>query len=267
MLDAHPQLAIPPETHFAPRVIRRCRKGCTPAEVVDVLVAERRWGDFGIDPEEVLERLAGADRVAPRRALRAFYGIYAGHVGKPRWGDKTPPYAKHIELIGGVLPEAHFIHLIRDGRDTALSRADRAGRRIHFDAAAARWRRWIHAAREQGESVGRYMELRYEDLVADPEPELRRICEFTELDWDPVMLRHHEHAGERLEELDRELPADDRRSRTEGAERMRIHARAREPASTERIARWRKEMSPDDLSAFEAVAGDLLADLGYERSV
>jgi len=46
-----------------------------------------------------------------------FYQLYASRFAKPRWGDKTPSYCHHMQNIEEVLPEAHFIHIIRDGRD------------------------------------------------------------------------------------------------------------------------------------------------------
>jgi hypothetical protein len=107
------------------------------------------------------------------------------------------------------------------------------------------------------------MELRYEDLVADPEPELRAVCAFVELDFDPSMLRHDEGAGERLAELG-DLGAAGKRQARDAQERAAAHARARQPATTARTGAWRTEMSPDDEREFEAAAGELLRDLGYD---
>lgn len=278
MLDAHPQVAVPPETGFAPVVIKACRGGCAPGELVELLVAQRRWGDFDIEPRELLSRLGGRDQVTARKALRTFYEIYADHQRKPRWGDKTPPYAKHMELIAGALPEAAFIHLIRDGRDRALSWADAAGKPLLVERRARRWEQWIRTARDQAARVDRYMEVRYEDLVADPERELRRVCGFVELEWDQAMLRHHERAEERLAELARDLPErEGTGARDEvldpsmlagkhrkGTWRMKAHALAARPTSTERVGRWKTDMDPEDIAAFERVAGDLLEELGYE---
>ncbi len=61
-------------------------------------------------------------QIKPAPVVRAFFELYAEKQGKPRWGDKTPGYTQHIRKISKVLPEARFIHLIRDGRDVTLSR-------------------------------------------------------------------------------------------------------------------------------------------------
>jgi hypothetical protein len=181
MLDAHPQLAIGPETQFVPDLIHV-------DDPVDAIVGARTWGDFGLDPDEFARRASGQELAG---VLRAFYSLYAESQGKPRWGEKTPGYVRNMDSIATVLPEARFIHLIRDGRDVALSRRARGmGADKPMAKTANLWRRRIEDARGQAQRLdGRYIELRYEDLVADPQPHLLRICEFIGLEFDPAMLR------------------------------------------------------------------------------
>jgi hypothetical protein len=265
MLDAHPQLAIPPETHFATDVIRMYRKGSPqPSETADYLAGLRRWGDFGIDRDEMLERLTGAGAADAQAALRAFYEIYAAKQGKPRWGDKTPGYGVQMRRISRTLPEARFVHLIRDGRDAAISRARASGKRVRPQKAAARWRERIEETRAQAARVPHYCEARYEDLVRDPEGALRRILSFVDLEWDPAVLRYHERAAERLSEMDRDLPAMGGKGHRPASKRVGSHEMTTRPPDPTRLARWRDELSAAELDEFEAVAGDLLAELGYE---
>jgi hypothetical protein len=264
MLDAHPELAIPPETHFAPDVIAACRsRGRSSEAVLEAMSADERWGDFGLDSDELLARLSGEKRLDGGSALRAFFGLYAEKQGKPRWGDKTPIYVTSMREISGVLPEARFIHVIRDGRDVALSRWKRATNPAPAEKVAKTWRRRINKAREQARDV-EYMELRYEDLVTDTEAVLRRVCDHIDLDFDPVMLSYHEEASGRLAEMSRDLPGDGGDVRHSSEERMAAHALTSEPPTSARIAAWREEMSAEDRTAFESVAGELLAELGYE---
>src|SRR5262245_11393925 len=125
MLDAHPQMTIPPETHFVPAVIEACRPAARPESAVEAMTSVRQWGDQGIDAAEMLDRMRALEPLDAAAALRSFYALQAERQGKPRWGDKTPVYVESMDLIGEALPEARFIHLIRDGRDVALSRARR----------------------------------------------------------------------------------------------------------------------------------------------
>ena len=267
MLDAHPELAIPPETHFIPELIGCFREGRvpSPAELVAAVQSHPGWRDFGLEGPE-LETIFAAIDADASSAIRAFYAAYAARHHKRRWGDKTPVYIESIASIGSVLGEqARFIHLIRDGRDVAVSRGERARRRGR-DATPARaeaetWKRRIEGAREQAEQVGHYLELRYEDLITDPEPVLRNACAFIELEYDPAMLEYHERATERLAELT-DIPGKGGRVRP-GSERQAAHALTSEPPRADRVERWRSQLSAEDIAAFEEVAGDLLADLGY----
>jgi hypothetical protein len=268
MLDAHPQLTIPPETHFVPELIRAARRRRATAEgLAEIVVSQRQWGDFGLDEADLRGRFGALERIEPAPALRAFYGLYAERVGKPRWGDKTPIYVEHMREIAKALPEAHFVHLIRDGRDVALSRIRRAlDDPPPVDRIARNWSRRIRDARKQARRLPHYLELRYEDLVTDTEPTLRRIGDFVDLPYDPAMLDYHRSAAERLGEMAGDLPARGGKAHRPGSERLAAHALASEPPREERIAAWREQMSAEDVVAFEAEAGDLLDELGYERA-
>jgi hypothetical protein len=267
MLDSHPALAMPPETGFAPELIEFARGGVTADEAVAFLREQRSWGDHRLDEGELRRRLAAEPRLDDAAVLRSFYKLYADGQGKPRWGDKTPAYVKRMPLIERTLPEARFIHVIRDGRDVSLSRGKRRLR--EGDAppparVAQMWRNRILRARKQARQVRHYTEIRYEDLVTDTEPTLRRVADAIELPWDGAMLRYHERAEQRLAEMNRDLPATEKKLSRSGDERMRAHALATEPPNPGRIATWKERMSEGDRREFESVAGDLLAELGYE---
>jgi hypothetical protein len=263
MLDAHPQLAIPAETHFVPELIEREGECDSMLEIADAIIASRAWADFGLDPVDL--QVAAAEAPNAADVIRAFYRLCAEREGKPRWGDKTPGYVKRMRTIGDALGEARFIHLIRDGRDVALSRVKRGmGTDKPIGDVAHLWKRRIENGRKQAKRLrGRYLELRYEDLVTDPEPALRKVCDLIELGFDPAMLEHHERAGERIAELGDLAAEGDRRERDAG-ERRASHALASQPPSDARTGVWRAEMDPADRAEFEHVAGDLLAELGYD---
>ena len=265
MLDAHPQLTIPPETHFIPDLIKVAREGAaTPEALLKVMVSQREWGDFGLTEQELLDRFDSIRSLDAGDAIRAFFDLYAERVGKPRWGDKTPRYVTRMRLIGDALPEAHFVHVIRDGRDVALSVQDRTVKDYTVERVAQRWKEKISKARRDAPLLKHYMELRYEELVLDSEGSLRKVCDFCGLRWDEAMLDYHQRAEERLQEMARELPEQEGKTQLSVERRMATHARTTEPPDPERVTRWRNEMSAEDRAAFEAVAGDLLAELGYE---
>ena len=267
MLDAHRELTIPPETHFVPDLIQATRKSGDPYAMLEAITTNRTWGDFGIEDGEMLRRLQEIERGDAAAAVRAFFDAYAERQGKPRWGDKTPAYMLSVRRIGRTLPESRFIHLIRDGRDVSLSQRARAlNEQPPPGEQAARWAKRIRKSREQALTLkgARYVETRYEDLVRDPEATLRRICEFVDLPWDAGMLSYHERASERLEEMAGELRAVGAHSEQQAGYRVDNHAPTTGPPDPSKLDKWRREMTAEDVAAYEAVAGDLLAELGYE---
>ena len=271
MLDAHPELAIPPETHFINPMIQASGRLHFNARVATQTIIHderRRWNDFGLSEEDLLARLQGIDRFNTTDALRGFYELYADKHGKRRWGDKTPDYIRKMKKLQKTLPEARFIHVIRDGRDAGLSQNSRIAKRgkdpVPPREMARRWRKRIVKARLDAEDVEHYIEVRYEDMVADTEATLRRVCERIELDFDPVMLSYYERAEDRLQEMAGALPAKEGRPEREAGERIAAHALTTKPPQADRVAVWKTEMSESDNAEFEEGAGYLLDDLGYE---
>jgi hypothetical protein len=249
MLDRNPALAVPDESYFVPTLARRHGDRPDPDAFVDDLRRLRTIVEWELDPLEVRARLRPGATLG--EAVSAIYEAYAARHGKERWGDKTPMYMQHLPLLERLFPDARFVHLIRDGRDAAVSfRAMPEGVATrtwaHPDTPsgfACQWRAEVEAARALGRRVGdRYLEVRYETLVADPESELRQICEFAHLPWDAAML---DYAGTV------DLSA-------------KPHQQSLSRPPTPGLRDWRRELPADDQAAFEAVAGDLLAELGYE---
>jgi Sulfotransferase family len=252
MLDRNPALAVPDESYFVPQLARRHRGTVDPPSFVDDLRRLPTLVDWGLSPEVVTRRLRAG--MTTGEAISAVFEAYAAERGKPRWGDKTPLYMQHLPLLERLFPEARFVHLVRDGRDAALSFLSMpawimtAGWGHPRDAAgfASQWVTEVRAARDLGARVGpgRYHELRYEALVADPAAELRQVCVFAGLDYDDEMLGY---VGQ-----------------TESA-RKEHQQRLNEPPRVG-VRDWRTGMAADDRAAFEAVAGDQLDELGYEVS-
>jgi len=264
MLDAHPELTIPPETHFVPELIETAEDGATDAKrLLATITSQREWGDFGLTEEELLARFEALDPLSAGGALREFYAAYAERVGKPRWGEKTPIYVKSMRAIQSALPEARFVHVIRDGRDVALSIRDRATKEHPIDRIAERWVRRITRARAQAKRLDHYREIRYESLILETEPTLREVLDFFELPWDDAVLDYHQRSAERLEEMKRELPDSGKRTALSVERRMMTHARTTEKPDPRRVSRWREQMDRADREVFESIAGSLLRELGY----
>lgn len=206
---------------------------------------------LGLDEAELQEVLSAPPVRTYPEAVRRIFATYAGLQGKPRYGDKMPGYVLHVDLLARLFPEARFVHIIRDGRDVALSLTDLWFAQRGVGEAALFWKRRVLAGRTAGRRLGsmRYREVRYEDLVADPQTVVRGLCDFADLSFEPAMLEFSERGDEVVERTGD--PA--------------FHQRLLLPP-TSGLRNWRTQMGGDDLAMFETLAGDVLDELGYERA-
>jgi hypothetical protein len=170
ILDSHPHISCGEETHFL--------------RDLEAIVG-RDWplvSTYGLPREWWLER------------IRSLYAEFQAEVlrgsGKARWAEKDPTYTLLLPFIEELFPDACYVHLLRDGHDVVASFRDRWGYTSAARAARTEWARYVNAARELGACLpdDRFLELRYEDLVASPEAEARRLFAFLGEPWDPAVI-------------------------------------------------------------------------------
>ena len=164
-----------------------------------------------------------------------------GPDGPGVWGDKSPGYILRIPLLDQLFPAGRVIHIVRDCRDYAVSIRKAWGKDPL--RAAQRWHDRVSLAQSDGQHLGpqRYLELRYEDLLGDPEATLRRAAAFVGADYDPAMIT-----------LDR--PSENLGDARGQARIVRSNAE-----------KWR-DMDPALRGHIEAIAGETLTALGYPVS-
>jgi hypothetical protein len=267
MLDAHPALAIPPETGFlaVPQ-----HGSCTQDQrewffhtITNFPPDAPGWEDFGIDKAAFQRALEAVTPFGFSDGFRLFYRMYAARFHKTRWGDKTPLYGLHMPYLQQLLPEAYFIHIIRDGRGCAASLRDQwfsPGRSMAVQA-----RHWCHnvaTARRHGAQCNNYLEIRYENLIANTEMELRKVCSFIRLGFDPAMLDYYTSSGKRIQEHKGRISRDGVVIVTDQQRRAQ-QSRTLQAPDPRMLNSWRTILSVDEISEFEAVARDLLRELGY----
>jgi Sulfotransferase family len=261
IVDAHPEMAITPEMHWITRQFKS-RNGLVTPKLVSELAGHKRFAQFEI-PREEFEGLLGSGETIPYPTfLNRVFGLYGKIKNKPLVGNKTPAYVRRIPTLHALWPDAKFVHIIRDGRDVCLSilnwkKAERtAGRYASWEedpvsTTALWWERKVRKAREDGAALGPglYHEMLYEDLVEDPERECKRLCEFLGIPYDDAMIRFAEG-----------------KTRTDLPNARKTPKKAWLPI-TSGMRNWRTEMPVKDVERFEAAAGDLLEELGFERAV
>jgi Sulfotransferase family len=248
MLDRHSQLAVPDESYFVPQLADRHLRHIDADSFLDDV---RRVVEWDLPLDRIRAHLR--DGMPVGEAIATVYAVYAEEHGKPRWGDKTPMYMQNLRLLERLFPDALYLHLIRDGRDAATSflampRGIVTETWMHPRTPAdfaCQWRTEVAAARRLGRRAGtRYLEVRYEELVADVEATLRQICGFAGLEFEPAMI---DYAG------NVDVSA-------------KPHQQRLKQPPTKGVRDWRRQMPAADVAAFEHVAGDVLQELGYETS-
>jgi hypothetical protein len=181
---------------------------------------------------------------------------YRRQTGKPRIAEKSPNNVFFFQHLHHIFPESPLIHVIRDGRDVVCSLLTmnwvnpQTGRPIEYtrDArkAAEYWVSAVQTGRKAARdpSLGpRYMELRYEDIVGQPERTLRELFGFIEEPWDPAVLEFHQK--------ERSLAGES------------SAAQVSKPLYGASVGRWKEDLNPADKQALKDVAGDLLVELAY----
>jgi hypothetical protein len=245
ILDANPALAIPVESHFLlglrPRPWRARRD---PVGAIGSHFSVRRW-DVDAGELEALVRSSGETTFAG--VAGAYFAAYAALHGKTRWGDKTPGYVAHLDTILGMFPGAQIVHVLRDGRASARSMSEQPWGPPTAISGGHWWRRKVERGREFGRraAVDSYVELRMEDLTADPEGATRTLCDQLDLTYDPAMLQYHERATERV--------------RIAGTS---LHRHLVSPV-TPGLRDWSEGLTPAQRSMLTAACGKPLVELGY----
>jgi hypothetical protein len=252
MLNRHPHLAVPFESGFIPEFDGRQKAYGDLRDMENAAALLRdickhtkvEKGRLVEDPRAVLAR-----PIATYGDLvRAIFEAYAARRGKTRWGDKTPAYVTELDILWRLFPGCSIIHLVRDGRDVALSLRDLDWGSRHLPHVANDWRWKTTVAHKVGAILAdNYFEVRYEDLVLRTEATLRRICEFLGEPFHDDLLRFDSDAGS-------EMPEDS----------LKWHRNSIRPPDAGLVQMWKTRMSRTDRIIFEQVAGAALELFGYE---
>ena len=251
ILNGHSRIQIPPETWFIePLVAAVPISGPLSDEQIEIAIAiitkHRRWEDMNFDSAEFAAAIRNISNTQLVDILNLFYQRQLDRHDKKRFGDKTPIYINILTELKCLYPDAKFIHLIRDGRDVAISMLDARWMRYHdrnFPWTKTMLLRRTYLETKLAEDI---LEVRYEALITDLERTVRKICEFLNETFEPQMLAFRD----RLEQV----PERERR----------IHRKLAAPVSDSSISLWKNKLAPWECFLMEACLHDELLDLGYE---
>lgn len=242
------------ETHVFDMIAPRFGDLSDPARrraLMDVWLQSSYFQRSGLDAEEIRHRVV-ADCRGPGDFLRITMGSIAENQQVDRWADCTPKHVLHLREIKREIPEALIVHIIRDGRDVALSLQQQGWIRTfpgdttpNWLVAGYYWDWMMKTGTDFGARAGAdYLEVRFEDLVQQPEAALKKVGNFIDHDLDYDRISSVAIGS---------VSKPNTSFAPSGAE-----------AVFNPVGRWRDSVPIEEVALFEAALGNSLESLGYE---
>ncbi len=261
MINRHPEVFIPPENGEIQGMVRtfgRLRHSPWPdvvRAVLDRFACGYEAPFWEIDLQRVAER---ANALAPlHRSLAGIFGVLYSEYGrqhapgKRRWGDKsTPGHFQYLNKLDYVFPDARFVHIIRDGRDSVLSCVRTGFYDGSYVKAAHAWTENVRACDRFGRRCGpgRFLSIRYEDLVDSPPLLIKHICGFLGIEFTPAMTSD----------------IVDRRNLSGDVIALPHHRNVLQPVSSASVGNWRSALPSQSQSVVTSIMRGELRSHGYE---
>jgi len=262
MLQSHPAISSPTgeSQFFIPLYKNASKYGdlCQPKNIKKVLEEMRRLSPEFIEEDchglgtpfnydQLANKLSKKQCKTMPQLIDSFLTENAIGERKSRWLDKTPYYILHMETLVTMFPDAQFIHIIRDGRDCAVSMMARKNdlRIYNVYQAAYIWNRYVSSGQNSGKEFGpkKYFELSYEKLVTDPKPVIKKLCQFLQEEYSEDIINFKK--------------SRDHKSKT---------PLLSQPLQNNNTQKWQIKLSKNQIRIFEKVAGQTLLQNNYRVS-
>lgn len=252
MLNAHPEVAIAPETSLVRSFWRHrhlygdLSDDAHLDRLLEDITGRPAFQQMAIAPEAYREAVYASDRTY-RSLFRVLLRLYAARHQCTVVGEKTPDHVLHIPRLRAFFPRARFVHVIRDARAVVNSWRGVHWSRGAFWADAEQWVDRVAAARRARSQLETALHtVRFEQLVRTPRPVVHQLCRQLGLNYDDRMLRYHEH------------PESDLNVAQEPWKK-----KATQPVDPAVADRWRTEMGGRAVAEVEAVAASEMQAWGY----
>ena len=250
MLGRHSRLAALPETQYFTEFVGLAPIGVERRKTVRRALAFPEIAKTGLTEDELLASYR--PRSEGRAGLfRAVLEGFAAKNGKARAVEKSCGHLFHADEILRFFPRAKIICIVRDGRDVVLSlRNVPWASSVPVPVSCLQWMMFARATQrlERRLDPGSFAVVRYEELVREPERELRRLCEFVGEKLEPEQLQSVDQSGAVPE--------------TEEAWK----AKARERPDAARAGAWRRSADPRLIARMNLHMGSMLRTMGYAET-
>ena len=269
MLTCHSNISIPPEGPFIVFLEPKYGKidyfdDIMIESFVDDLLNVTKMEEWNLDRNRLIQRLKNGPRNSFFGVVDGVYREYMNTIGqvKKRWGDKSGSYTiRGLDFIKRSIPNAFFLHIVRDGRDVACSYRALQGVQGRYAPnlptvpleIAHQWKNNVnHIYQFLSEwPEAQQTEVRYEDLVTSTAPTLQKLCAKLGEEYEPSMLDfHHRNVEQSLEPK----------------VYLGWKQKTLEKVTDLQVGRWREEMTKAEVRLFEVLAGGALRRHGYKLS-
>ncbi|MBO0731612.1 MAG: sulfotransferase, partial [Acidimicrobiaceae bacterium] len=247
MLAAHPLLAAPlDEGFFVTQVFGEMKLAHRTDDVAwawELTKAHRFFQAWDLDTEALDAVIAERPPASYADLLRVLFAALAAREHKPFSMDKCTAYSLHWEWLAEQFPTTRFALIVRDPREVCMSQAVQYFSHGGVAGAAWWWLFHVMGTKKVAAALGdRWLEIRYEDLVADPVKQLDALCRHAGIEFDEAMLRYPDAGSKPVSVLH--------------------HAASQAPRQD--LRSWRGALSHDDLVTIERITGPVMTRFGYE---
>jgi hypothetical protein len=255
MLNQHPSIAIPHPPHILKEMMpleplygdlsddRNFRK------LIDDTITLVKLHFFPWDgPLDSAAVFSEAEERGVYGVKAALYDQYRRAKGKKRWGCKSTFVIRYVDRVRSLHPGAKFIHLVRDGRDVAVSAKTSVFNHFHPHYVGRLWGEQQRTAIELAKKLpaGSMLGVRYEDLLDDPAKTVRAVCAFLGEDYSDALLDYFK-SGE-AKSL---------------AGSSRSWENVDKPVLKDNRSKYKRGLSAAEIEAFELQAFEELKHFGY----
>jgi hypothetical protein len=263
MLNAHPKIIVPPECGFLQWWYNKYKDWDAEASgdlkqistFLKDLSTSKKIEGWRLNNDSLQARIV---REVPKSYADLVCLVYRMYNPEKEGiiGDKNNYYISHIDFLKSLFPEASFIHLVRDGRDVAVSYLD-INKNSFSSAYAPHLPSEIsEIANEWSTNVSKiqsaikdrkHLELRYEDLITQPKSTLGRVCRFLKLEFSTEMLEYYKE--EKHDEPDIT---------------MEWKPKTKSKIDASNVGRYKSYLTPEQIRQFHDVAQGVLENFDYE---
>lgn len=270
LLDAHPNVVVPPEFPIIPILANKFMtiKQWDREKVlsfIDHIYENHTFGHRSIDQLRINRETLTREMLSllPETTLGDLFTTFNANAESlflnshiDLVGDKNPLYTIYIKQIMKIFPGARFICLVRDYRDTFCSLREMNGTPIEAPNIALQVSHWKYYStlflRYHQELPDRFYLVRYEDLVSQPEHTFHKITQFLGISYHPSVFNFYLEKERIIETYSEE-------------NMLRFHKNLLYPINTSRVGVWKEKMSATEVVLADQIAGEIADRLGYKR--